>query len=154
MHFVKAASDVYVGPVPSEHDLAALAREGVHTVIDLREPSERRGPLDGPGLAAKLGLAYVNIPVHPATLSDREVEQLQAAMAEKRRGYVVHCAMGPRAEALYIAKAALDHGWGPVEAGREADRLGFQYGGSPRLRGFVTDFVTRHGPVDSRAAER
>lgn len=145
MHVVKAAVDVYVGSTPTEQDLDRLAREGVRTVVDFRDPSERKGAADGPVLAAKAGLSYVNIPVRTPHLSDHEVEELQRVIAKEPGGYLLHCAAGPRAEAMYIMKTALDHHWGPSLAGQEAERLGFRYGGLPKLQAFVTDFAARHG---------
>ena len=149
MRIVKAASDVYVGGAPSEQDLRQLAADGVHTVVDFREPRERRGPKDGPAAAHEAGLAYVNIPVRAPTLSDAHVEELRRAVAGKPAGYLFHCAKGPRAEAMYVLKAALDHRWGPPEAEKEASRLGFRFGDHDRLRGFVRDFTARHAGAEA-----
>ena len=144
MRFVKAAPDVYVGPAPTEQDLQNLADEGVHTVVDFRDPSERKGPQDGPALAAKVGLSYVNIPVRAPALSDGQVEELKKVVEQKPGGYLLHCALGPRAEAMYVMKTALDHRWGPARAQEEAGRLGFEFGGLPKLKSFVAEFAGRH----------
>ena len=145
MHFVKAGADVYVGGAPTEQELRQLAAEGVHTVVDFREPSERRGPKDGPLAAQDLGLAYINVPVRTPLLADAQVEEFRKAVARAPAGYLLHCAEGPRAEAMYVMKTALDRRWGLPEVDREAERLGFRYRGLPRLRDFVAGFVTRHG---------
>lgn len=144
MRFVKATPDVFVGPAPTEQDLKDLAGKGVHTVVDFRDPSERKGPQDGPALAAQAGLSYVNIPVRAPALSDGQVEELKKVVEQKPGGYLLHCASGPRAEAMYVMKTALDHRWGPSEAQKEAGRLGFEFGGQAKLKSFVTEFTTRH----------
>lgn len=148
MSFVKAADDVYVGSAPSEEDLRRFAREGVRTVVDFRDPSERKGPWDGPALAAKAGVSYINIPVHAPSLSERQLEELGQALAKEPGAYLLHCAAGPRAEAMYIAKAALDRHWGPSQATEEAGRLGFRFGGLGPLKAFVERVATRHGKPD------
>lgn len=145
MRFVKATPDVYVGPAPTEEDLRRFASEGVRTVVDFRDPSERKGPWDGPALAAKAGVSYVNIPVRTPQLSERELEELRQALAKEPGRYLLHCASGPRAEAMYIAKTALDHRWGPSQAAEEAGRLGFRFGGLPQLKAFVAHVAARHG---------
>lgn len=145
MRFVKAGADVYVGGAPNEQELRQLAAEGIHTVVDFREPSERRGPKDGPLAAQELGLAYINIPVRAPELADSQVEEFRKAIAHEPAGYLLHCAEGPRAEAMYVMKTALDRRWGVPQADREAERLGFRYRGVPRLRDFVAGFIARHG---------
>ncbi len=145
MRYRKAAPDVYVGGAPTEQDLRELAARGVHTVVDFRDPAERKGAQDGPAAARAAGLSYVNIPVSAKAPSERAVWDLQQALARQSGGYLLHCAKGPRAEAMYMSKAALDHCWGPAQAAEEAARLGFEYGREPRLAGFVGDFAARHG---------
>ncbi len=145
MNFVKVAVDVYVGGAPSERELRRLAAEGVHTVVDFREPGERKGPKDGPLVARGLGLAYINIPVRAPLLADAQVEAFREAVAREPAGYLLHCAKGPRAEAMYVMKAALDCRWGLPEVDREAERLGFRYRALPGLRDFVAGFIARHG---------
>ncbi len=145
MSFVKAAPDVYVGSAPSEEDLMRFAREGVQTVVDFRDPSERKGPWDGPALAAKAGVSYVNIPVRAPSLSERQVEELGQILAKEPGRFLLHCATGPRAEAMYIAKTALDRRWGPSQVAEEAGRLGFRFGGLEPLKAFVARLAARHG---------
>lgn len=143
MSFVKAAPDVYVGSAPSEEDLKRFASEGVRTVVDFRDPSERKGPWDGPALAAKAGVSYVNIPVRAPNLSEHQLEELGQALAKEPGPYLLHCATGPRAEAMYIAKTTADRHWGPAQAAEEAGRLGFQFGGLGPLKAFVARVAAR-----------
>lgn len=145
MRFVKAAPDVYVGPAPSEEDLRRFAAEGVRTVVDFRDPSERKGPWDGPKLTAKVGVSYVNIPVRTPNLSERELEELRQTLSKEPGRYLLHCATGARAEAMYIAKTALDRRWGLSQVAEEAGRLGFHFGGLPQLKAFVAQVAARHG---------
>jgi uncharacterized protein (TIGR01244 family) len=111
-------SDVYVGPAPSEKDLRRFASEGVRTVVDCRDSSERKGPSDTPALAAPAGVctvSYVNIPVRASQLSEGELEELGQALAKEPGRYLLHCANGLRAEVMSIAKTAIDHRWGPCK---------------------------------------
>ena len=145
MNFVKVAVDVYVGGAPSERELRRLAAEGVHAVVDFREPGERKGPKDGPLVAQDLGLAYINIPARAPLLADAQAEGFRETVAREPAGYLLRCAKGPRAEAMYVMKAMLGCRWGLPEVDRKAERRGFRDRGLPRLRDFVTGFIARHG---------
>lgn len=102
------APGLYAGGQPSPEELAALAAQGVRTVINLRAPSEPAG-YDEPGVAARLGLRYVCIPIAGAddvTFDAAARFSRELAEAARHGGTLVHCASSNRVGAM----VALDHG--------------------------------------------
>ncbi len=113
------------GGQPSEDDLAALKAKGVATIINLRRPGEQNQPLDPKAegeAAAKLGLAYVHIPVDPKNLDPVQAEAVAKAIAASSGPCFVHCAAGGRATShALLARATADgHSANDVLAKAEA----------------------------------
>ncbi|MBO9716771.1 MAG: hypothetical protein J7507_08140 [Pseudoxanthomonas sp.] len=115
----------YAGGQPTADQLAAFAREGVRTVINLRGPAEAVD-YDEAVEAARLGLHYVAVPVTGAADLDRERVRVFGRALDQARGdgaVLVHCASSNRAGAM----VALDHLFnrggslaGALELGRAA----------------------------------
>jgi uncharacterized protein (TIGR01244 family) len=142
MQISKLSNDFYIGPQPTEPDLAHMKAEGVRTVFDFRHPSETRVP-NGPAVTRQ-GLDYVNIPIRLQALSDDEVDQFRRE-AEVRPGpFLLHCGVGTRAAAMYLMKMAADQGWDAPRTLEEGRRIGINLDGSPPLKFFVASYVTRH----------
>lgn len=102
----------YAGGQPTPADLAALAREGVRTVIDLRAPSEPRD-YDEAAEAARLGLRYVPVPIAgPADFDRERVQAFGRALDDGRQegGVLIHCASSNRAGAMVALDDALNRG--------------------------------------------
>ncbi len=94
------------GGQPSIEQLEAAARDGYHTVVNLRPPGEQND-WDEASKAAALGLRYITIPI-------AEVGDLTAESAGMLAGIIgdpankpimVHCASGNRVGALFALKA-------------------------------------------------
>lgn len=103
------ADDLYSAGQPSEHELAALARKGVRTIINLRTPSEATD-FDEATAVAAAGLRYVAIPVAGSEDLTREtVARFSRELAKARAcgPVLVHCASANRVEALI----ALERAW-------------------------------------------
>ncbi|MDQ3039659.1 MAG: protein tyrosine phosphatase family protein [Pseudomonadota bacterium] len=101
--------DVYSAGQPTEAELAALARNGVRTIINLRHRSEA-SEFDEADVVAAMGMGYVSIPVTgaqdltPETITrfSRELED-----ARSRGPVLVHCGSGNRVGAMI----ALEQAW-------------------------------------------
>lgn len=114
---VRFAKDHYAGGQPTPAHLAALKREGVRTVINLRAPGEAV-EYDEAAEAARLGLRYVVLPIAGAADLDRERVQLFGRVLDEARregGVLIHCASANRAGAmvaldgLFNRDQALEH---------------------------------------------
>lgn len=94
--------DVYASGQPTPDQLAALAAEGVRTVINLRASSEHV-EFDEALEAKNLGLRYVSIPIAgPQDVSTETASRFSGELADARcaGGVLVHCASANRAGAM------------------------------------------------------
>ncbi|MEO7557966.1 MAG: sulfur transferase domain-containing protein, partial [Gammaproteobacteria bacterium] len=95
--FMQMGEGVFIGGQPEQEDLLELARQGVKTVIDFREPSETA--VTNARMAHEVNLDYVNIPVNKMTLSDADVEKFRTALGDRQGPFLLHCGSGARAGA-------------------------------------------------------
>lgn len=112
------AEDHYASGQPTRAHLAALVREGVRTVINLRAPDEPT-EYDEAAAAAELGLRYVALPIAGAADLDRErVRQFGVVLDAARRegGVLIHCASSNRVGAMVALDEALNRGGSIQEA--------------------------------------
>lgn len=123
---------------PTAEQFEAAARAGYRTVINLRSLSESGFEWEA-GLAERLGLRYVSIPVSgPSTLTREAVAAFDAALRDARAsGPVwVHCNSGNRNGAMFALRAAWIEGMDPeaaIAVGRSA--------GLTRLEGDVRQML-------------
>jgi len=136
------ADDHYAAGQPTPVHLAALAREGVRTVINLRRPDE---PVeyDEAAEAAKLGLRYETLPIGgPDDLDRSRVVAFGRLLDAARRegGVLIHCASSNRVGAMVALDAALNRGLPMDQAlqrGRDAGLVG--------LEAAVRDVIAKEG---------
>jgi len=93
---------------PSAEQLAAAAKSGFKTVIDLRGVSEDRG-IDERSTVEKLGMSYVTLPVEGAGgVTYANAAALDKLLAGVEGPVLIHCASGNRAGALLALRDKLD----------------------------------------------
>jgi uncharacterized protein (TIGR01244 family) len=110
---IKIDDKVTAGAQPGEDDLAALAKQGVTTVINLRQAGESNQPIapDAEGEKARaLGLHYVHLPVSVADLRPEQVQAFTQAVEGSNGPVYVHCGGGQRACAFALMSKADDQG--------------------------------------------
>lgn len=123
--------DLYSAGQPTEAELAALARKGVRTIINLRHPSEAND-FDEAATAAAAGLRYVAIPVAGAAdLTPETVARFGRELAQARAcgPVLVHCASSNRVGALIALEQAWVQGQSAdvaLAAGRAAGLAGLE----------------------------
>ncbi len=140
--FMQMGEGVFIGGQPDQEDLLELARQGVKTVIDFREPSETA--VSNARMAHEANLDYVNIPVNKMTLSDADVEKFRTALGDKQGPFLLHCGSGARAGAMLLMKTATDSGWTSEQAMETAANMGFDCNAHPEIKAFFTDYIQRH----------
>ena len=110
----KADGDVLIGGQPSAEQLREMADRGVTMVINCRTaPEGSRVGYSESGVAKKLGITYIEIPLGGNEGYDPEdVEALTAALAQRTGDgqTVVHCASGGRAAQLWLAHLVTHRG--------------------------------------------
>jgi len=127
---------------PSAEQLTAAADAGFRTVVDLRDPMEPRG-FDEADLAARLGIAYYNIPVVGGVASDDEMDRIVAALrAHAGTPVLMHCASANRTGGPLIAWLMLEEGRTESQAVETAMRSGLR--GADVMQWGV-DYARGHG---------
>jgi protein tyrosine/serine phosphatase len=123
-NFKKVDDQVYRGAQPTEPGFAALAKLGIHTVLDLRDEggrSSREGII-----VRKLGMQYVNI--HLAGYVAPTAEQISKTLAlledPKRAPVFIHCRRGADRTGTIIALYRIEHDhWTNDQALKEAKEM-------------------------------
>jgi len=93
---------------PSADQLAAVAKTGIKTVIDLRGLAEDRG-MDERAAVEKLGMSYITLPVEGgAGVTYANATALDKLLASAKGPVLVHCATANRAGALLALRAKLN----------------------------------------------
>ncbi len=111
---------------PTGEQIQLLAEEGnYHAVIDLRPPSEPRG-FDEPEAARQIGLAYINIPVTPATLDQSAIDRFLEALRAIQPPLIVHDGTAERPAALLYAWLVLEKRETPARAMERARVAGLR----------------------------
>jgi uncharacterized protein (TIGR01244 family) len=123
------APGVMAAGQPTGDQLQLLAEDGYHTIIDLRPAEEPHG-FDEPAAAKDNGLAYVNVPVTPATLDQATIDRFLGAMRGAKKPVIVHCSTGGRVGALFYAWLVLEKKESPGKALEKARAIGLH---SPEL---------------------
>ena len=111
---------------PTFERIATLAREGVRSVVNLRQAGETGElPPDEEGHVVRgQGMAYLHLPVDPDGIRLEDVERFDRQVATLPGPVVVHCASGRRASLLALAHVARKRGWTADEALLKAEALG------------------------------
>jgi uncharacterized protein (TIGR01244 family) len=126
------------GGQPDPDDLVALAQAGVRTILDTREPSERRG-YDEATAVARAGMKYVNVPVGGA-IDDALFDRVRDVLRREERPILVHCATGNRVGLVLIPHLVLDEGKSAEDAIALATQMGMR---SPQLAHLALRYVAR-----------
>jgi uncharacterized protein (TIGR01244 family) len=141
--FFRVNDQISTGAQPTIPQIAALARDGFRTIVNLREPSEFDAAAEE-AAARDAGLRYVNIPVKTA---DPKFEQADAVMKVLSDPQIFpvffHCGSGNRVGAFWMIRRVLVDGWAVEAAEKEAVEIGLK---SPNLKEFVREYVGRHAP--------
>lgn len=131
---------IFIGPQPSPNDLEDARQHGIKTVIDFRLPSETASPNEA--LVKRYGLDYINIPVNKALPSERQIDDLNAAMQTKQGPFLLHCATGARAALLLALSRARENGWTADQTFAHAQTMGFDLRTSPAFSSFVNQVIS------------
>lgn len=95
-------------------------------MVDIRDPMESR-PVDEPAAVRQLGMEYINVPLVTGRQTDRDMDQILAALrTNKDRQVFFHCASGNRIGGPIIPYLILYMGMEEEDAVSEAMRVGLR----------------------------
>ena len=91
---------------PTADALRALKQQGFRTVINLRAESEP-GVKEEEAIVKEAGLAYVSVPLTPATFSQQQVDQVAKVLDDPAAGPILlHCGSANRVGGVLATIAA------------------------------------------------
>lgn len=135
------------GGQPTLAQLTSLKRNGIRTIINLRELSEHDAAAEA-AEAHKLGLGYISIPVRTTDPKEEQVDAFLAAMRDQNIWPVfVHCGSANRAAAFWMIYRVLVDEWKLADAEQEARSVGLK---SANLREFAVQYIRRHPKGEPR----
>ena len=159
-NFYQVDNHVYRGAQPTSEGVSYLAKIGVKTVLDLREPGERSTQEERAVTA--LGMQYVTVPMGGLTPpTEAQISKILALLEDKTTGPVfVHCRRGADRTGAVIGayRVDFDH-WDNARALREAMSDGMSFFQLPR-QSYIRSFQPRAleaieaaaKPVEARVA--
>lgn len=114
---------IMTGGQPTERQIAALARAGVRTVINLAPHDAGNALPDEPATVAATGMAYHHIPVDFAAPTEADYARFRAVMAETAgESLFVHCAANMRVSA-FLYRWRREQGVSEAQARADLERL-------------------------------
>jgi protein tyrosine phosphatase (PTP) superfamily phosphohydrolase (DUF442 family) len=142
-NFYKVDEHVYRGAQPTDEGIQYLAKIGVKTVIDLREPGARSRQEEAAVTAA--GMKYINIPMTGLTPpTETEAARILGIFEDTTAGPVfVHCMRGADRTGAVIGAYRIEHDrWDNARALKEAMANGMSFFQLPR-QSFIRNFQPR-----------
>ena len=142
-NFDEVNEHLYRGGQPTSAGFAYLAKLGVKTIVDLREPGERSKAEERTVTA--LGMHYVNVPMTGLTApSDAQSANILRLLEDGSSGPVfVHCWRGADRTGAVIAAYHIDHdNWNNAQALKDAKAHGMRFFQIPREH-YISEFHRR-----------
>lgn len=134
-------NNVALGGQPTIAQIATLSREGFHTIVNLREPSEYDAAAEE-AAAKENKLTYINIPVKPTDPKAEQVDLFLKTLANSRiYPAFIHCGTANRVAAFWMIRRVVLEGWEVQDAEREAKILGLK---TETMRNFALEYIQNH----------
>jgi tyrosine-protein phosphatase SIW14 len=126
-NFHQVNEHVFRGGQPSAEAWPNLAKLGVKTVVDLREPGEHSTAQEAEAVTAA-GMKYVNIPMKGVVSPSNEQISKALGLLDSNEPVFVHCRRGADRTGTVIACYRISHdGWQNKQALHEAKSFGMSW---------------------------
>jgi tyrosine-protein phosphatase SIW14 len=142
-NFDRVDAHVYRGGQPSDEGFQYLAKIGVKTIIDLREPGGRSRAEED--VVTRAGMTYVNVPMSGLTPpTEAEITKILGILEDSTTGPVfVHCMRGADRTGAVIAAYHVDHDqWDNDRALQDAKAHSMSFFQFPR-QNYIRNFQPR-----------
>ena len=146
-NFHEVNEQVYRGAQPTDEGFQSLAKIGIKTVIDLREPGDRSTTEEKAVKAA--GMRYVSVPMRGLQApTEDQLSRVLTLLDDKAAGPVfVHCRRGADRTGTVIACYRIGHDhWQNQKALGEAKSCGMSW-----IERAMQDYVRHYTPLEIRA---
>lgn len=141
-NFMKVTPEFCTGGQPRPEHFEQLKKDGVKTVLNLRQPGEHRAAEEQEAVQ-KAGLKYFNIPVNYQTPTDESVDEfLRITDDPANRPMFIHCTAAIRVGAYWMIRRVLRDGMTYDAALAEARKVGLTQG--PHLEEFAREYLRKH----------
>ena len=141
-NFLRINDQFCTGGQPRLEHLEMLKKDGVKTIINLRQPSEHRAD-EEEAKAKELGLRYFNIPFVYTDPKDEQVDKfLKITDDPENRPAFIHCTSAIRVGAFWMIRRVLRDGFTIEAAEKEAEKVGLRE--SPHLNEFARRYIGKH----------
>jgi sulfide:quinone oxidoreductase len=120
----------------SKEDIAALAKDGVATIINNRPDNEEPGQLaaaDAQAEAKKHGIDYHYLPVTTGNITRAQVAEFEKLVLRSPRPILAHCRSGTRCYLMWAAARALFDRESPLKLVAQAAIKGYDLRVLPSL---------------------
>jgi tyrosine-protein phosphatase SIW14 len=148
-NFDQVDAHVYRGGQPTDEGLQYLAKLGVKTIVDLREPGDRAKAEER--VVTGAGMKYVNVPMSGITApTDAQITGILAMLEDNTTGPVfVHCLRGADRTGAVIAAYHISHDkWDNARALKDAKAHSMSFFQFPR-QNYIQNFRPR--TLDAKA---
>lgn len=139
-NFYRVNDNLARGGQPKDAGFAELKRQGIKTVISLRDDDERAQREKE--IAEAAGLRFINYPLaNWSRPSVKDIEAIEAAIdLPENQPVFVHCRRGADRTGTVMAVYRMKHdGWDAKQAGEEAEKFGIGWWQIP-MRDFIHDY--------------
>jgi len=141
-NFVRVNKQFCTGGQPRLEHVEMLKKEGVKSIINLRQPSEHRAE-EEEAKAKELGLRYFNIPVTTGNPKDEQVDEfLKITDDVENLPVFIHCTAAIRVGAFWMIRRVLRDGFTVEAAEKEAKEIGLR--DNPFLNEFAKTYIETH----------
>lgn len=139
--FNSVSDRVATGGQPTIAQIGDLKKEGFHTILCLREPSEYDAAAEEAAVKAK-GLSYLNIPVNKENPRPEQADAFLAALSNSKiYPLFIHCATANRVAAFWMIRRVVVDKWDLEDAEREAKLVGLK---SETMKTFALNYIRSH----------
>ncbi|MGD1072462.1 MAG: sulfur transferase domain-containing protein [Bryobacteraceae bacterium] len=142
-NFAQVESTVACAGALKPGSVAAIAKMGFASIVNLRLASEPGANVDAEEAAAKAaGIRFVHLPFDGAAPDAAVVDRFLKTIVEPGcQPAFIHCSGGNRAAMMWFIKRVLIDKWDNDRAMDEAAQLGLI---SPALKTFALDYIRAH----------